>query len=129
MHWVFEISREARNKPHNWAPLGYIEKIHEQGGRSRAILQEANHLETQDGADSVASDETYWEIEGVGVNNAQDFHAMMHFVLRGLVEMQEHGFMWDHYHPVTKRLHPDVQHKIFVPVIKADTNAVPPITV
>ena len=113
------LTREARNKPHNWAPLGYIEKIHEQGGRGRAILHEANHLETQDGAES--SDNSYWQIDGVGINNAQDFHAMMHCVLRGLVQMQDHGFLWDHYDPVNKQLYPDVHYHIFVPFIKADT--------
>ena len=67
-------------------------------------MHKADHLETQDGADSVASDESYWEIDGIGNNNAQDLHAMMHCVLQGLVQMQEHGFMWDHYDPVAKQI-------------------------
>ena len=27
------MTRVARNKPHCWAPLGYVEKVHEHGGR------------------------------------------------------------------------------------------------
>jgi hypothetical protein len=45
------FTRQARMRPYFWVrPLGYIEKVHEQGGRSRTILQESNHLDTQDGA-------------------------------------------------------------------------------
>ena len=41
-------TRKARLKPHMWGVLGYIEKVHEQGGRGRNILEQANHLDTQD---------------------------------------------------------------------------------
>jgi hypothetical protein len=44
------FTRQARMWPYFWVPLGYIEKVHEQGGRSRTILRESNHLGTQDGA-------------------------------------------------------------------------------
>ena len=114
------LSREARNQGHNWAPLGYMEKIHEQGGRGRAILQEANHMETQDGANSVDSNETVVECDAVGESAAQDFHAMMECILEGFVSLLGHGFMWDHWDPIQGKLYKDVHYKLFVPFVKAD---------
>ena len=29
------MTRVARNQAHCWAPLGYVEKVHEHGGRDR----------------------------------------------------------------------------------------------
>ena len=114
-------TRKARLKSHCWAVLGYIEKIHEQGGRGRTILQNANHLDTQDGAESVDSEESLFEMGGVGDKNDQDFHAMMAVILGGFVDIQRQGFLWDHHDPVKGVTHKDVHYKIFVPFIRSDT--------
>ena len=115
------MSRTARTKSHCWAPLGYIEKIHEQGGRARAILQEANHMETQDAPDSDEdSMENIQEAVGIGNKTDQDFHAMMSVILEELVEMQGGGFIWDHHDPVTGEDTIGIHYKIFVPFLKVD---------
>ena len=116
------MTREARNRPHCWAPLGYIEKVHEHGGRGREILQEANHLETQDGMESVGSSETLIEAHGVGENAAQDFHAMMAVILEDFIEIQDNGgFLWDHYDPIQGKTYENIHYETFVPHIRADS--------
>ena len=115
------MSRIARTKGHCWAPLGYIEKIHEQGGRGRTILQEANHVETQDapGSDD-DSTENMHDATGVGDKSDQDFHAMMSVILKGLIEIQGPGFIWDHHDAQTGQDTRDIHYKIFVPFLKVD---------
>ena len=96
------MSRIARMKGHCWAPLGYIEKIHEQGGRGRAILRETNHMDTQDAPDSDSdSAENRRNVTGVGDKSDIGFHAMMTVILEGLVEIQGPRFLWDHHDPLT----------------------------
>ena len=115
------MTRVARLKPHCWATLGYIEKIHQQGGRGRKIVEEANHLETQDAGSSVDSDETLHEMDGVGVKNDQDFHAMMDIILQDFVRIQERGFLWDHHDPVAQQTYEGINYKTFTPFIRCDT--------
>jgi hypothetical protein len=115
------MSRTTRTKSYCWAPLGYIEKIHEQGGRARTILQEANHMETQDAPDSDAdSTENIREVVGIGNKTDQDFHAMMSVILEELVEMQAGVFIWDHHDPVTGNDTIGIHYKIIVPFLKVD---------
>ena len=115
------MTREARNKRHCWAPLGYIEKVHEQGGRSRAILDEANHLETQDGENSVDSSSDVIVTDFVGAGAIQDFHAMMAVILEEFIGLQDTGFLWDHQDPATGKVTPDIKYEVFVPFVRADT--------
>ncbi len=118
------MTREARNKPHCWAPLGYVEKVHEHGGRGKDILAQANHLETQDGVASVDSEETVInasETMHLGETNAQDFHMMMGVILEEFVDLQTGGFVWDHHDPVIGEDTPDIHYQIFVPFFKADS--------
>lgn len=115
------MSREARNQPYCWAPLGYIEKISEQGGRGKEILTEANHLETQDNPESDDESADYIvESAGVGGKNAQDTHAMIECILEGFVELQEGGFLWDFHDPQSGDTVSDIHFKIFVPFMKLD---------
>jgi hypothetical protein len=114
------FTREARIKPFFWVPLGYIEKVHEQGGRGRAILKEANHLDTQDGADSDDSSTNVAQIGGVGTKNDQDWHAMMSVILEDYVTLQEHGLVWDHHDQETGDTWANVHYIPFVPFLKVD---------
>ena len=116
------MTREAQNKAYCWAPLGYIKKIHEQGGRGRAILAEANHMETQDGADSIDSSDTEIVFNTVGDGASQDFHAMMAVILEEFVEIQDNGgFVWDHQDPVTGQIYKNIHYEVFVPFVRADS--------
>ena len=85
------------------------------------MLREANHMETQDGAESVDSEESHHEAHTVGENLAQDFHAMMALVLQPFTDLQEKGFIWDHHDPIEGKLHRNIHCKILVPFIKADS--------
>ncbi len=117
------MTRIARNQPHCWAPLGYVEKVHEHGGRGRDILAQSNHMETFDDR-SVDSDETVLdasEVEHLGETNAQDFHMMMGVILEELWDLQPGGFLWDHHCPTTGEDTPDIHYQIFVPFVKADS--------
>jgi hypothetical protein len=114
------MTREARMKDHCWATLGFIEKVHEQGGRGRNMLQEAQHLETQDGLFSEGSVNSVFSANGVGDKNDQDFHAMMLCVLEDYLQIQDRDFVWDQVNSkgeVTK----DIRYKVFVPFVRADT--------
>ena len=114
------FTREARTKPHCWAPLGYVEKVHEQGGRGRDILKEANHVDTQDDYASVDEEESVVEEEFVGQNNNQDLHAMISVILQSFIDVQDSGFMWDAQDPVTGEATPDIHYKPFVPFVRVD---------
>ena len=115
------MTRQARTKPHCWAPLGYIEKIHEQGGKGTDILTEANHVATQEFVEiKEDSDDDVQECGGVGNKNDQDFHAMMGVILQEFVELQEGGFLWDHHDPGTGHDTPNIHYRIFVPFMKVD---------
>ena len=115
------FTRQARMKAHNWVPLGYVEKIHEQGGRGMAILEQGNHLETQDAPDLDAiGAETVQEMEGVGDKNDQDYHAMMSVILEDFVALQERGIIWDHHDQITGQRCSNVQYLPFVPFLRVD---------
>lgn len=113
-------TRQARINSYCWVPLGYIEKVHEQGGRGRKILEEANHLETQDAPDSDDDSSGIVEEDGVGDKNDQDFHAMMSVILEGYVALQEHGFVWDHHDQITGKTWANVHYIPFVPFLRVD---------
>ena len=115
------MTREARTKPYCWAPLGYIEKVHEHGGRGSAILEEANHLETQDGDHSVDSTETVIEATAVGEGAIQDFHAMMAVILEEFLDVQARGFLFDEWNLAKQTLTRDIHYQTFVPFVRADT--------
>ena len=115
------FTREARMKAHFWVPLGYIEKIHEQGGRGRSILEEANHMETQDAPDFDApGSDSVQEIDGVGDKNDQDYHAMMAVILEDFVALQERGIIWDHHDQITGQRYEDIHYLPFVPFLRVD---------
>ena len=111
-------NRKTREKEYAWATLGYIEKVHEQGGAGRDLMRESHHLEVQDASDSEDHSSNAESLDGVGTENAQDFHAMIACILEDFVDLQEHGFIWDF--PYKGELYRDVHFKIFVPFVKCD---------
>ena len=116
------MTRVARQKAHCWATLGFIEKVHEQGGRGRAIVKESNHLDTQDNEVCSSDDSaSVHEGEGVGEKNDQDFHAMMELILEEYRDIQRTGFMWDFHHPTSGITYMGMEYQIFMPFIRSDT--------
>ena len=113
-------TRQARIRPYFWVPLGYIEKVHEQGGRGRTILRESNHVDTQDGANLDDSSENVAQFEGVGNKNDQDFLAMMSIILEDFVALQRNGLVWDHHNQETGETWENLHFKTFVPFLRVD---------
>ena len=83
--------------PEKRSITGYVEKVPEADGRSRALSKEANHLEEQDRISSQDDSDSDHYMPGVGDKNTQDWHAMVSKILEGFVDLCETGFMWDHY--------------------------------
>ena len=112
------MNRVTRMLEWVWLTLGYIEKVHEQGGRGRKIWRESNHMEVQDASDSDDHSSDAESIFGIGEKNVEDMHAMIGVILESLEPIQRRGFMWDQaYRGVIYR---NVHYKIFVPYVKCD---------
>ena len=75
--------------------LGYIEKVHEQGGRGRNLWRDAEHMEVEDGNASDEGESDLDEVEGVDDDKKQDLHAMIKVILERLKPYFERGFLWD----------------------------------
>ena len=112
-------NRKAREKQYAWATLGYVEKVHESGGKGLDIIQESHHVEVQDDLGSSDESNEAEVMEGVGEKNDQDLHAMLKFIFTGLVDLQETGFIWDLSYK--GKTYKDMIFKIFIPFVKADT--------
>ena len=89
------FKRETRTKPHAWRVLGYIEKVHEQGGRGRELWRKSNLMEVVDGEASDEGDSDLEILDGVGDHNKQDLHAMIGVAIDGLKPLFDRGFLWD----------------------------------
>ena len=112
------LTKDARKKEYNWASIGYVEKVPEADGRSRALSKEANHLEEQDRISSQDDSDSDHYMPGVGDKNTQDWHAMVSKILEGFVDLCETGFMWDHFYK--GQLYENIKYKVFVPFIRCD---------
>ena len=112
------MNRVTRMMEWTWGILGYIEKVHEQGGRGRKIWRESNHMEVQDVSDSDDHSSDAESIYGIGEKNVEDMHAMIGVILESLEPIQRRGFLWDFaYRGVIYR---NIHFKIFVPFVKCD---------
>ena len=115
------FSREARTKDHCWVPIGFIEKIHEQGGRGRAILEETHHIEAQDAVDpDDNSSGGVRSVDGVGDKADQDLHAMLSVVFEDYKKtIQKRGFLWTQCDGNGEQYDP-IYYKTFVPLVRCD---------
>lgn len=113
------FSREARMKEYTWGILGYVEQVHEQGGKGREFYRASHHMDVQDAIDPEERSEDVEELEGVGDHKDQDLHAMLEVIIEGLVEIQERGFYWDLKY--RNKIYKGIIFRTFVPFVKADT--------
>ena len=113
------FTKEARRKDHFWRSLGYVIDSPRSVGKSQSYYRESNHMDVRDRAtNSDAAVNNVEVVDGVGKSKVQDFHAQLDVILQGLIDMQEHGIMWDLcYKGVTYRIH----YMLFVPFVKCDT--------
>jgi hypothetical protein len=111
-------SRKTRLKEYAWGVLGYVEKVHEQGGVGRKMYKESHHAEVQDASDSEDHSTDAEEMEGVGDHNEQDFHSMLSCILASFVELQNRGYIFDVFWE--DRLFADTHWKPFVPFVRCD---------
>lgn len=110
-------NRRTRTKSYAWRVLGYIEKVHQQGGRGQKIWDASKHMEVEDG---VASDEgsAYDELPGVGKENLQDLHAQIEAILSTCWPLFERGILWDQKHKGV--LYRDIHYKPYISFVKCD---------
>ncbi len=98
-------TRTTRDKPFAWKELAYIPQVRKHRARGKKLFKESGHLDSQDvvvmdgegdsgeegsNASGSSSDEAL-----EGAPKAQDLHTMLRVALKGLVELQKTGFIWD----------------------------------
>jgi hypothetical protein len=112
------LTRVARDNPKMWRILGFIPPNSKDKSRGRRLFIESGHL------DATRAVREARENEGKTTKNdahpAQDFHAMLDFILASYVKLQESGFVWDLFY--NGKLYKDIEFIPFVPFIKCDTD-------
>ena len=129
-------TRKAREKGYFWGTLGYIPcptKVKSTG--LRQLVDSGHHdstipfFEMLDNEGRVRlEEEKKGKKRGQAVNQdkpdalqkAQDLHAMLDFILAGLVKLQKEGLKWDLIY--NGRTFKDVEFVFFVPFIRCDTD-------
>jgi len=105
------LSREAREKDHNWGTLGWIPNIPKDKSQGRRSFVESGHADLTRLRAELTHDEGLIGVAG-SAHPAQDPHVMISFVLKGLVQLQKTGFSWDLMY--NGRLHKGVKMIPFV---------------
>ena len=97
-------NREARDHEWAWREIAWIPQVRKQQARGKKLVQESNHLESLDlelldgegdYAESDDEDGHTTDEDTEPAVKAQDFHTMLSFALKSLVDLQERGFIWD----------------------------------
>ena len=88
------LTRQAREKEHNWGTLGWIPNIPKDKSQGRRAFVDSGHADSTRFRAQLSHDEGLIGVQG-NVHPSQDLHAMISFVLKGLVELQKTGFKWD----------------------------------
>ena len=112
------LSREAREKDYNWGTLGWIPNIPKDKSQGRRSFVESGHADSTRLRAQLDHDEGLIGVAG-NVHPAQDLHAMISFVLKGLVQLQKTGFTWDLMYNGT--LYKGVKMIPFVSFLRVDT--------
>jgi len=94
------LSREAREKDHNWGTLGWIPNIPKDKSQGRRSFVESGHADSTRLCAQLAHDEGLIGVAG-NAHPAQDPHVVISFVLKGLVQLQKTSFAWDLVHSGT----------------------------
>ena len=79
---------------------------------------ESGHADSTRYSAQLAHDEGLIGVEG-DIHPAQDLHAMISHVLKGLVELQKTGFKWDLMY--NGKLYKDITFKPFLGFLRVDT--------
>ncbi len=121
-------NREARDHEWAWREIAWIPQVRKQKARGKKLFKESNHLESMDlelldgegdYAESDDEDGETTEEDTEPAVKAQDFHTMLSFALKSLVELQETGFIWDT--AVYGNKFKDLEFVLFVLNVKCDT--------
>lgn len=122
------FTRKARMKDHLWVPLGFIPYVKLSDMQAKRMVQESEHLESQNVHIEVAdhSDSDAGPVEEDDPDDkefskvkAQDFHKMLSAVLKSYLALQESGFVWDMVYK--GRVFPGIKYHLFCPMVKTDT--------
>lgn len=120
------FTREARQKEHTWATLGYIPTIRVAEGRGKKAFKDSGHLEAEDieifdgeGSDlDEDANDSDLEDEVLEVK-AQDYHFMLRIIFESLRKLQETGWVWDLSYK--GRVYPNIHYHLYIPIIRCDT--------
>ena len=121
-------NREARDHEWAWREIAWIPQVRKQKARGKKLVKESKHLESFDlelldgEGDYAESDDEDGETTDEDTEpavKAQDFHTMLSFALKSLVELQETGFIWDT--AAYGNLYKGLEFVIFVLNVKCDT--------
>ena len=112
------FNTKARTKDYAWRVLGYVEKVHRQGGRGRKIWTKAGHMEAMDGVVYDEVDGGAVALDGIGDSPKQDLHAMLDVFLNQMGPLFERGFLWDQRFKGV--LYRDVHYKLYIAHVRCD---------
>jgi len=112
------LTREAREKDYNWGTLGWIPNIPKDKSHGRRSFVDSLHADSTRFRAQLDHDEGLIGVNG-NIHPSQDLHAMISYVLKGIVQLQKTGFIWDLYY--NGRLHKGVKFIPFVSFLRVDT--------
>ena len=109
---------KTRTKEYAWRVAGYMEKVHQQGGRARELWTEGGHMEVEDGMVYDEGDSDAESLYGVGKEKKQDFHAMLAAFLEPFGPLFDRGFLWDQ--PYKGVLYRDIHYHLYISHVRCD---------
>ena len=112
------FTREARRNDYNWGTLGWIPNIPKDKSQGRRAFVDSNHADSNRLHAQLMNDEGLIGVRGQ-IHPSQDLHAMISFVLKGLIQLQKTGFKWDLFY--NGKLYKDITFKPFVAFMRVDT--------
>ena len=112
------VNRVTRMKEWAWGIIGYVEKVHEQGGAGREIFAQSNHMEYQDHCDPDENSSAAYTVFGIGKENVEDLHAMIGVIFESMDPIIRRGFVWDL--PCKGVVYRNIHFIVFIPFVKCD---------
>jgi len=85
------LTRQAREKDCNWGTLCWIPNIPKDKSQGRRAFVDPSHADSTCFRAQLSHDEGLIGVDG-NVHLSHDLHAMLHHVLKGLVELQKTSF-------------------------------------
>ena len=99
------VNRETRDKSWAWRELVFVPQVRKEMSRGKKMFKDSKHMEANDivlidGEGDTGSEASEEDTDNESTDEdmqvkAQDFHTMLHFILKSFVKLQQTGFIWD----------------------------------